>query len=222
MSERVTGVELTPADITAVLDSDFFAAPSARYPGLSDPTANDTGNDPANRDEDQFFREENPLTLAATEGAYVIGSAFPGTFSNPPAAWPEDAFFVAAYPDVAWVRKLSTRPETRVLLTVVVEDSEPTEALQQASEEYKHQSSVVLISEMTSPGGVWTTRNDALRVYDCFPFEVQTFLIEHPGIYQLRVFANLPDDDHDNEQHLLVVWPDPDAQPDIRPDYPGG
>ena len=208
MSERVTGVQLTPAHVTAVLGSDFFAAPAARYPSAGSTTTSDK--------DDQFFRGENPLTLAVTEDAYLIGGAFPGTFDNPPAPWPDDAFFVATYPDVAWVRKLSTRPETSVLLTVVVEESEPTEVLQQASEAYHHQASVVLISEQTSPGGVWTIQYDALRVYDCFSFDVKTFLIEHSGIYQLRLFANLPDVDHDDEHHLLVVWPDPDAQPDIR------
>ena len=33
MAELVTGLEITDADVAAALESEFFAAPSLRYPG---------------------------------------------------------------------------------------------------------------------------------------------------------------------------------------------
>jgi hypothetical protein len=211
MAEVVTGLEVTPALVRAVLDSGFFAGPLARYPGPGDSKTHDAES------EDKSLRA--PCLLTATEGAYVIGASFPGTFSDPPAVWPTDTFFVAVHPDTAWVRKLSPRPETTILVTTVYAETEPIEVLQRAGDAYEHQSSVVLLNDKTVYGHqhTWRMEGDALRIYDCFPFMVQTFLTDQPGTYRLHVFANLPDNDHGNEEHLLVLWPDPDAEPDLRP-----
>jgi hypothetical protein len=210
MCEVVTGVEVSADQVQAVLGSGFFAATSTRYlaeltqeaaavthtlPDIDAPRATDGGR-----------AEPMPSHwLAATDGVYAIGGEFPGTFSDPPGEWPTDAFCVAVDPGTAWVRKLSPQPSTKIRPIAVYAETEPTEVLHDASEAYEHQTSAVLFSML----------GDALRVYDCYPFAERLYLTEGLATFQLRVFAKLPDDEHDYEQHLLVAWPDPTARPDV-------
>jgi hypothetical protein len=210
MCEVVTGLEVSADQVQAVLASGFFAAPSMRYPAeLTQEAAAVTDTLPGievPRVSEGGRAEPTPSHwLAATEGVYAIGGEFPGTFSDPPAEWPADAFCVAVDPGTAWVRKLSPQPSTKIRPIAVYAETEPTEVLHDASQAYEHQTSAVLFSMF----------GDALRVYDCYPFAERLYLTEGLATFQLRVFAKLPDHEHDYEQHLLVVWPDPTARPDV-------
>jgi hypothetical protein len=210
MCEVVTGLEISAEQVQAVLASGFFAAPSMRYPTELEREAEANGGSAPRSDDIPHAHEGGRVEpspshwLAATRGVYAIGGEFPGTFSEPPAEWPTDAFCVAVDPDTAWVRKLSTQPDTRIRPLAVYAETEPTMVLQEAAEAYEHQTSAVL----------YTRFGDALRVYDS-DFTVRLYLTEGQSTYQLRVFAKLPDEEHDYEEHLLVAWPDPNAQPDV-------
>ena len=193
MAEVVTDVTVDAEQVTDLLASGFFRAASMRY-------------SPAEREEAvPIQREQESPWITAADGAYAIGGDFPGTFSDPPTVWPETILAVAVDPGAAWVRKVSTGRHARITPVVVYADREPIELLAQAGDDYVQQASLVLAP----------TLGDALRVYDAWSERVHLT----PGgdaVVQVRIFARLPDEVRDYEEHLLVLWPDPSAQPDVR------
>ncbi len=209
MSELVTGLEVTPAHVEAVLASGFFTAPGMRYPepeGASDTdTDTDTDTDAdAGTDTDEGAGSRGDL-LAARSGMYAIAEDA-ASLGEPPTHWPAGTLVLTVGTTV-WIRKLDPSRKVGVQPRIWAGGTEPPQGFEQ----------VRAISELEGSAGL--TSRTSLRIFDdghAFgEDEPWPTLLTH-GEYtaQLRVFARPPDEDHAHEQHYLLVWPDPEPHLD--------
>lgn len=210
MAELVTGVELSGDDIAAVLEADFFLAPSLRYP-----EAEATGVAPAappkvklgpgvrrfSTDHDFFY---------AKDGSYAVMSGFDHAFHGTGPHDDEPAGFGlevitrtgADWRDgdgvqTAWIGLLERSDEyQQVSLTVLHAPTEPTSTLESLRAAYTDEASGVLRGN----------NHDGLQAIG--EFRHFTKVGDHAVgdvTLALHVFARkIPGSP---EEHVLVLWP---------------
>jgi hypothetical protein len=210
MAELVTGVELSEDHIAAVLEADFFLAPSPRYPD-----AEATGVAPAAPPQVKLGPGVRKFTtdhdfFYAKDGAYAVMSgadySFHGTGprDDVPAGFGLDVVTQSAADwwegdgvQTAWIGLLDRSGEyQRVSLTVLHSQAEPTSTLESLRAAYTDEAS-----------GVLSCKNHG-RLEAIGEFRHFTKVSDHAGgdvTLSLHVFArNVPGSP---EEHVLVLWP---------------
>ena len=133
MAELVTGVELTEDLVAAVLEADFFSAPSLRYPG---PEGGE--DEPASpvkvKLEPGVRKVDDGVPWTTSAGLYVLSGGWDYMFEqeDSPRDLPEGFGLVVA-DHTAWVRALSD-PPVQVALTALSSQAEPTLMLEKSAD----------------------------------------------------------------------------------------
>jgi hypothetical protein len=210
MAELVTGIELSEDQVAAVLEAEFFLAPSLRYPGTR--AADETPAAPPrvtlgrgvrkfNTDHDFFY---------AKDGSYPVMSGWDYSFHG---TGPQDdapaGFGVAvvqkAHADewqgggvqTAWIGLLDRSGEyQQVSLTVLHAKTEPTSTLESLRAAYTNEASGVIACQ----------RNRSLQaIGESRHLTNVTDRVEGDTTLALHVFArNVAGSP---EEHVLLLWP---------------
>lgn len=198
MAELVTGVELTEDLVAAVLESDFFSAPSLRYaPGEEDA---EQPEPPAKVKLAPGVRKVDDRDLWTGKGVYMLISGWDFAYDQErrPKGLSKD-FGLTTGDHAAWVGSLTPLSSTRLLVTALSSKSEPTVMLERLRAAYPHEASGVVVAR--EPGS--PSRHGGLRAvgkYDMGGVQVT----DAPGTFVLHVFARWVAAD---EEHVLVTWP---------------
>lgn len=200
MAELVTGVELTEDLINAVLEADFFSAPSLRYPGPEG--GEDAPAPPVKVTLERGVRKvDDGVPWTTRDGLYVLSGSWDYMFEqeDPPPDLPEGFGLVVA-DHTAWVRVLSSYP-VQVSLTALSSQVEPTVMLGKLRAAYSHEASGVILAR------------DPFNAPDRAPLEAwgepehhcrSTKVTKSAGSFVLHVFGRRVDL---MEEHVIVTWP---------------
>ncbi len=207
MAELVTGVELTEDQVAAVLESDFFLAPSLRYPDVEVAEAEPAGL--ARVKLDKGVRKLGPQLLW-TDGSYMLISSWDYCFEQE--ALPDDApqgFGLTVLDHTAWVRTLIQPPPpvesetaTQVSLNVLEAQAKPTRTLESLRAAYPHEASGVVVAR------VMGFPRNGLEAYGNEYNNGGRAVTDNEGTFNLHVFARprVVGETFD-EEHVLLVWP---------------
>jgi hypothetical protein len=192
MAELVTGLELTEDQVAAVLESDFFLAPSLRYPGAEaaevEPAA------PAAVKLERLVRKFDSGQVWTRAGLYMLTSSWDFSFEQEePPEGASERFGLTVADHTAWVRTLTQHPITQVSLTVLSSPVEPTATLESLRAAYTDAASGVVLARTSGLHAIGDYGNRWTSVTD------------DEGTFALHVFARRGQ--AAEEEHVLVVWP---------------
>ena len=200
MAELVTGVELTEDLVAAVLEADFFSAPSLRYPGPEG--GEDEPAPPVKVKLEPGVRKvDDGVPWTTSAGLYVLSGGWDYMFEqeDSPRDLPEGFGLVVA-DHTAWVRALSD-PPVQVALTALSSQAEPTLMLEKLRTAYSHEATgvVVVRDPFNAPD------REALKAWgEPEHGNPSTKVTESAGSFVLHVFGRRVDL---MEEHVIVTWP---------------
>jgi hypothetical protein len=193
MAEHVTGLELTEDLVAAVLESDFFSAPSLRYPDAEAAEAEPAA--PATGELGPGVRKADSGQIWTGGGLYLLTSSWDFSFDQEePPDGAAERFGLTVADHTAWVRTLTQHPITQVSLTVLSSPVEPAATLESLRAAYTDEASGVVLARTNGLQAIGDYGNRWTAVTD------------DEGAFVLHVFARLG---QVVEEHVLVVWPAP-------------
>jgi hypothetical protein len=199
MAELVTGLELTEDQVTAVLESGFFSAPSLRYPDAE--AAEVEPAVPATVKLDPGVRKVDSGQVWTGDGLYMLISSWDFSFEQEePPEGASEGFGLTLGDHTAWVSTLNQRSTSHVSLTVLSSQVEPTATLENLRAAYTDESTGLVVARANGLRAIGEYNNHGLAVTD------------DEGTFVLHVFARRGEavgETFVEEEHVLVVWPAP-------------
>jgi hypothetical protein len=191
MAELITGIELTKDQVAALLETDFFLAPSGRYPGSE--VSDEEPPAPAKvRLERGVRRIDDGPVWTNKKGRYMLISDWDYMFDQDKLPkGTDDGFSLTVADHTAWVGAMAA-PPTQVMVSVLGAQVEPTQMLADLRSAYSAEVSGVVVARRAGLEVWGKYGNRSIKVTD------------EAGTFAVHVFTRRPGFE---EEHVIVVWP---------------